>query len=152
MGCKSTCNTLCQCCVPLWTCEHLYWWLAAIVMRWAWLYGPYCCSIIHFSPCWWILMALHKMGGVKGMLFHGTNIDLIDTCCQQRLAYFSWVYLENTVWLDSIMSSLTSIMFTFLATLGFLGTSVPSYYKMDRSFKLQLFNLRVCLIATNWWG
>lgn len=66
-----------------------------------------------FSPCWWILMALHKMGGVKGMLFHGTNIDLIDICCQQRLAYFSWVYLESTVWLDSIMSSLTSIMFYF---------------------------------------
>lgn len=95
--------------VRTWT----YWWLTATVIRWAWHYGPYCCSIIHFSPYWWILMALHKIGGVKGMLCHGTSIDPIDIRCQQRLAYFSWVYLESTVWLDCIISSVTSIVFHF---------------------------------------
>lgn len=92
--------------VHTWT----YWGLTATAMRWAWHYGPYCCCIIHFSPCWWILMALHKIGGVKEMLCHGTSIDPIDIRCQQRLAYFSWVYLESTVGPDCIISSVTSIV------------------------------------------
>lgn len=57
--------------------------------------APHWCSPIHFSPCWWILMAGHGPVGVKGMFWPITDIDFIDKHWPERLAYFSWTHLET---------------------------------------------------------
>lgn len=40
-------------------------------MRWVSFYGPHYCSLIHFYPWCWMLMAQHAAVGAKGMLCPG---------------------------------------------------------------------------------
>lgn len=80
-------------------------------------------------------MALHKIGGVEGMLCHSTSIDLIDIRCQQRLAYFSWVYLESAHCGWTALSQASHLScFAFLASFNFLGAPVLSCFQLDQSF------------------